>query len=267
MARHGPMPRDSGLAVQPRQVAKLLGMTGPGADPGGRPATARVPRTRPARGLDRAIRRTCSPADEKIDWLAVIRGLSQRRSRPVGGRGRGGIPALALAAQIVLCGAAWAGSFADCARDAADEDLAAKSEFQRALRALIVRERPEFEALATVYMELQILLAEAQWAKLDYLLAHDPDRIDAAHGLGRFRTFEWSEEDAAGFLQADPSNRAMTDRIATLTEQNNEHPDWPELRAYFASELARSPDFTGLMARFGDQQEATDALLATCRRD
>jgi hypothetical protein len=174
---------------------------------------------------------------------------------------------ISVAIQVAVGGAAWAGAFADCVRDAADRNLVAKTAFQSGLRDLIVRDRPELESLATVQMELQILLAEAWRAKFDHLLTHDPARIDTANGLGRFSNFPWTDADSADFKEESRSYRRLELRISTLEDQNNGHPDWPELRAHFRSELSQDPDFEALMTRFQTEQATVKAVIAQCRHD
>lgn len=174
---------------------------------------------------------------------------------------------ISFAIQIAIGGTAWAGGFADCVRDAASEDLANKTEFQRGLRDLVVQKRPEFESLATVNMEFQILLAERRRAKFDHLLKHDPNRIDTTNGLVQFSNFEWFNEDSARFMDESSSYRDLEFRISTRQEQNNDHPDWPDLRQHFRSELSQSPDFKALMARFQTRQSNVEAGIAQCQHE
>lgn len=174
---------------------------------------------------------------------------------------------ISFAIQIAIFGTAWARGFADCVRDAASRDLVAKTEFQRDLRDLIVQKRPEFESLATVNMELQIMLAEARRAMFDYLLRHDPNRIDTTNGLVQFSNLEWFDEDSAKFMEESSSYRELEYRISALQEQNNDHPDWPKLREHFRSELSQSPDFKALMARFQTRQSNVEAVIAQCHPD
>lgn len=167
---------------------------------------------------------------------------------------------------IGLLGCARADAFADCVRDAAGKDLAAKSEFQRGMRDLIVARRPQFKSVADVNMRLQVLLAERQYARLEYLLRHDVGRIETTKGLGRFGNFAWSGEDTRNFVETSRSNRARERKIETLRRRNNEHPDWPKLRRYFRSELNESPNFKGLMTRFRRRHREIEVTLAACRR-
>jgi len=171
------------------------------------------------------------------------------------------------AIQIAIGGTAWAVGFADCVRDAASKDLMAKREFQRDLRDLIVQNRLEFEALATVNMELQILLAEARRAMFDYLIVNDPDRIDTTNGLVQFSNFDWFDEDSAKLMEESASYRELENQIALVQEQNNKHPDWPKLREYFRSDLDQSPNFKALMVRLQSRRSEVESLIAQCDHD
>jgi hypothetical protein len=174
---------------------------------------------------------------------------------------------LVIAVPIVAMGATRAAPFEDCVRDGANRNFEAKTAFQRDLRDLIARNRPEFESLATVSMELQFLLAEARLAKVDYLLRHDANRIDTTKGLARFSNFEWSEADSAKLITEDSSFAELESRISTLRERNDNDPDWPQLRAYFRAELGQSPDFKAIMARFQSRQSDVENVIAECHHD
>ncbi len=179
----------------------------------------------------------------------------------------GALLGLSFAIHAATSGPASADAFADCVRGTVSADMVAKVEFQRELRNLIVQNRPGFEALATISMQLQILYAESRRRKFDYLLAHDPDRIDTANGLSRFSNFAWSDQDSNNFMAESNTYRDLETRISQKKDQNNSHPDWPEMRAYFRSGLTQSAEFSGVMARFQDQQAEVEADVARCRRN
>lgn len=193
--------------------------------------------------------------------------MSNQLVRIMSSRGLAASIGISFAIQIAVGGTALAGGFADCVRNAASEVLVAKTEFQHDLRSLIVQKRPDFELLATVSMELQFLLAEARRAKFDYLLGHDPNRIDTTNGLAQFSNFEWSDEDGAKFMEKSSSYRELEHRISTQREQNDGHSDWPKLREYFRSELNQSQDFKALMARFQTRQSNVEAMIEQCHHD
>ena len=174
---------------------------------------------------------------------------------------------IAVTIQFGLGGVAHGDAFADCIRQAASVSLAARTEFQRDLRDLIVKQKPEFKTLATINQDLQIRLAEARFAKYDYLLEHARERIDTNHGLSRFGNFEWSDEDTEKFKNESDSYRALETRIAALRAQNDGHPDWPELREHFRSYLNSSEAFKDLMVRLQVGQNEVEATLANCDRD
>jgi len=167
---------------------------------------------------------------------------------------------------IAASSAASADAFADCVRAVASQDLASRAAFQRDLRDLVVGQRPEFAALADINMELQTLLAQAQRVRLDYLLEHAPGRLDTASGPAGLTNFDWSDADQAHLMAASGAYRALGARLATARESNNGHPDWPEMRAYFRSQLSRGADYAAIMARLQDRQKDIAAALAQCRR-
>lgn len=168
---------------------------------------------------------------------------------------------------VAISGTAWANGFADCVRDAASKHLMAKRQYQGNLRDLIVENHPEFQSLANVNMELQILLAEARQVMFEYLLAHDPDRIDTNNGVSRFSNFDWFDEDSTKLVEESVSYRELDSRISTLQEQNNSHGDWPKLREYFGKELIQTPEYRALAARLQTRQSEVAAAIALCRRD
>lgn len=168
---------------------------------------------------------------------------------------------------VATGGTVWANGFADCVRDAASKHLTAKRQYQGDLRELIVENRPEFQSLANVNMELQILLAEARQAMFEYLLAHDPDRIDTNNGVTRFSNFDWFDEDSTKLMEESGTYRELDSRISTLQEQNNSHRDWPKLREHFRNELSQTPEYRALAARLQTRQNEVAAAIALCRRD
>ena len=182
------------------------------------------------------------------------------------GRRAAALFAISLAIGSTIAAPARAGVFADCARDAAGRELAAKTGFQRGLRDLIVRQRAAFKPLADVNMALQIAYAEARRAKFDYLLKHDAGRVDTTAGLSRFTNFAWSDADTEKLRAESRLYQALEKRLATLKEQNNAHPDWPQMRQYIRGTLAQSPDFKILMARFQARQKEVAAMISKCRQ-
>lgn len=175
---------------------------------------------------------------------------------------------IALAAFLALCAGqtARADEWSDCVRGAASAMLAASTEFQRGLRDLVVRHRPEFDALATISRDLQVKLAELRRAEIDYLLSHDRDRINTGNGLSRFSNFGWSDADTDKFARESEPFRRLSTEAAALRKANDTHPDWPAMRNYFRSGLNASPDFKALMDRLRRAHSAVEARLAGCRR-
>jgi hypothetical protein len=173
--------------------------------------------------------------------------------------------AAVISVLLTLTAPAGADEFTDCVRRVAAQDLAAKRDYQASLRALVVNKRPDFAALAKLNMDLQIALAEARKAQLDYLSEHQPKRIDTAEGLSKFTNFDWSTADDAKLTQADSAYRQLNERITGLKETNNGHPDWPAMRELFRGDLAQSRGFKALMAGFATRQNAVESMLGGCR--
>lgn len=174
---------------------------------------------------------------------------------------------IVVAIQFGFDGVARGDAFADCIREAASVNLAARTEFQRDLRNLVVEQKPELTTLATINRNLQIRLAEARFAKYGFLLEHARERINTKNGLSGFSNFEWSDEDTEKFKNESDSYRALETEIAALRAQNDGHPDWPELREHFRSYLNSSEEFEDLMVQLQVGQNEVEATLANCDRD
>jgi len=178
-----------------------------------------------------------------------------------------GFPAAVLMSLAVNATFTSAAEFVNCLEDVAAWDLAAKRNYQTGLRDLVVREAPRFAELAALNMELQIALAEAQHAKLLYLLQSAPERLTTNAGLGAFTNFNWSAEDNAVLSESDDSFAELQDKIESLSERNDGHADWPALRALVRDELARSDTFKEITARFMTARTEAEVQLAICESD
>jgi len=161
--------------------------------------------------------------------------------------------------------ASQATQFNDCITAAVATDLAAKTAFQTALRDLLVREKPGFRGLANLNMDLQIALAQSRQTRLVHLVHTDPSRLAAGGDISQLSNFDWTSEDAARLAQADSHHRKLADNILKLTQRNNGHPQWPELRRYFAEVLATLPEFTAIMANLRDGRRKAEQQLQICR--
>ena len=158
-------------------------------------------------------------------------------------------------------------AFVACASHAAATNLEAQTRFQQQLRDHVADTRPALVPLATLNMDLQIALAELRRAKIEYLLARNPDRIETRLGFARFTNFGWSETDETKFLAESDENKAMQERVAQLSARNNGHADWPELRKYFRDMLGIDEGFKAIMAEKSANRRNVEELLEGCRRD
>ena len=151
--------------------------------------------------------------------------------------------------------------------EVAARDLDATVAFQRGLRDLVLRDKPEFEALASLNMELQIALFEARALETAYLARRDPARIKTAEGLSAFRNFEWSAQDEAALARESAQYLDLAERIAGLREGNDGHPDWPALRDHFGKQVRPDPAFKALMARPSESGAGFGQALQACRAE
>lgn len=170
-----------------------------------------------------------------------------------------------LSLQSFMQAPAPAASLAECLEDVARSDFAAKSKHQNDLRDLLVARRPGFTALADINRDVQLLFAEMRFARFQYLISRDPERLDRANGLSGFRNFNWTDEDLQRLLADNPSYRAQVERLEALKVQNNGHPDWPAMRAFVREELSRDGDFKQLIAAFQEHSTKAEARLLECR--
>ncbi len=172
---------------------------------------------------------------------------------------------LFLSLQVANSDVAAADEFISCLEDVAKADLAAKTAYQQGLRDLIVERRPDFSELADINRDIQVLFAEMRFARLDYLLANAPERLERAQGLSQFRNFDWTEEDVGKLTASTPAYQTQIARLEALKVQNQDHPDWPDMRAFVKGEMSEDGALVQLTATFVEHNAAMDAQLTDCK--
>ncbi len=173
--------------------------------------------------------------------------------------------AVALSSQSLMEAPGAAEGGVACLRAVAAADLAAKSAHQKDLRDLVVRQRPEFTALADINRDLQVLLAEMRFARFEHLLSSAPGRLDSTNGLSAFRNFSWTDDDLKEVMAASPDYRAQAERLEELKAQNNGHPDWPAMREFVRQEFSEEGPFKELIVAFQEHNAALETRLSDCR--
>lgn len=118
--------------------------------------------------------------------------------------------------------------------------LAAGQEWQRGLRDLIVKTRPD---LATLAMEQQLALLDRRQAQFQYLLRTDVRRIHTREGLSSLLNFDWTDADA-----------------------QQGHRDWPVLRDHVRTVSSTTPDFQALLKRLQERELEIEGRLKECPR-
>lgn len=172
---------------------------------------------------------------------------------------------LVLSLQVAKATSAVGDDFTTCLGETARADLAGKAAYQCGLRDLIVERQPGFAALADLNRDIQVLFAEMRFARMDYLLSTRPEGLDGLNGLSRFRNFDWTEEDLEGLTAARPDYGDQIARLEVLKTKNQDHADWPALRAFIKGELSQDAAFSRLTAEFMEHNAAMETRLADCQ--
>lgn len=142
----------------------------------------------------------------------------------------------------------------------------AQRDWQLSLKDLIVLSRPDFGELGSLSTELQLAMIEQAQARFRYLVTRDAKRVRADGDLSQFVNFEveWTVADETALLAADPEYGALRAKIDSLRALNDGHPDWPALRAYWATELSQRAEYTEALKRFERRQTELEEELGNC---
>ena len=143
-----------------------------------------------------------------------------------------------------------------------DRYLAAQTRWQDNLAAMMIKNKPEFTAIATAQRDHQHALIALKRARFNYLVSQHPERLD--HGeLGRFTNFTWSEADTAAARENDASYKALEDQVTLTRAVNDGQADWDAFRDFFRTEIAPSEAFKQELSRFQAELEEIkrDAMM------
>jgi hypothetical protein len=174
--------------------------------------------------------------------------------------------AVAVAVAVVaFCVPARAGTFRECAERAYAQAVAASQEWQRGLRDLTVKVRPDFAALASLAMEQQLARIDRRQAQFRFVLRTDVRRVHTGEGLASFRNFDWTEADGEVLRQQSTAYVAIERRVLELDRQSQARRDWPALHEYVKRSLGTSPAFQGLLKRVEAREGEIELLLKSCQ--
>ena len=143
----------------------------------------------------------------------------------------------------------------------------AQRAWQVSLKNLIVSARPDYDELVSLSAELQLAMIEENQARFMYLITQQSDRVRSAGDLSQLVNLggaQWTSGDEKALLAVDLKYRALSARTDSLRRLNDGHPDWPALRAYFASELSKRVDYAEALERFQKRQAELEEELANC---
>jgi hypothetical protein len=157
-----------------------------------------------------------------------------------------------------------AATFEECVRRASGLDLEAKTVYQRGTHDLIVRNKPEFAALAAINRDLRITRAWARAARYVWLLRHDATRIRPGRGLSAFRNFDWNPEDETAFRESNAVYDTQSRRIESLAKANDGNAGWPALREYFTGTLFQNQEFRTLTKHLNESDRLVAEIIAVC---
>ncbi len=134
------------------------------------------------------------------------------------------------------------------------------------LQDLIVSSRPDYEELVSLSADLQLAMIERSQARFVYLLTQQSDQISSTGDLSQLVKvgLRWTPADEQALLAVDLKYEALSARVDSLRTLNDGHPDWPDLRAYFASELSTRADYTEVLERFQKRQVELEEELTRC---
>jgi hypothetical protein len=173
--------------------------------------------------------------------------------------------ALLVVVFVVLSVPARAETFSECAERAYAQAASASQEWQRSLRDLLVKVRPDLAPLVTLEMEHQLALIDSRQARFRFLLRTDARRVLTRDGLAAFRNFDWTEADAGVLRQQTPGYVAIEQNVAELGRQVRAHADWPAMRDYVGTILSANPQFQHLLKRFQERERGIEPVLRTCQ--
>ena len=115
-----------------------------------------------------------------------------------------------------------------------EQQANAQKTWQVGLAKLLVTKAPQFKGLIELQRDLQLTFIDMRSMKYHYLLENDRGRITRDSGWSAWANFEWSSEDDAKLEAEEPGYVKLGIRKRTLSEKNQGHPSWPELRKVFA---------------------------------
>ena len=171
----------------------------------------------------------------------------------------------------MLFAAVYVGTAADSAAQACLESLylsyaEAQRTWQLSLKDLIASSRSDLEELGSLWTELQLATIEQAQARFRYLVSQDPTRVPTDGNLSQFVNFgtEWTVGDEAALSATDMEYAALNARIDSLRTLNDGHPDWPALRAYWATELSKRAEYAEALERFERRQAELEEELGNC---
>ncbi len=162
---------------------------------------------------------------------------------------------LVMASEPVLAAPDWS-----CLESALQKELERKLTFQDEFAEMVSAKRPEFADIARKGAETSKANFEMRYSRIAWLWSTNPSRFAEPDA---FWSFAWSEDDMANWLEADPDNPAMLERVEGYQESLRDDPELADFRTYVSEKSTVSP-YLELYTAFGEDIRADRNKVAIC---
>jgi hypothetical protein len=136
--------------------------------------------------------------------------------------------------------------------------------YQVGLRDLVVSHRSDFAPLAEINMEFQNAMARLRAAQIVWLADNHPDWLKTDEGGNTFLNFSWPKGMQNTFIDTDPGHLELDAEVQKWVTMNEDHPDWPVLRAWMSSEGVKLPEFLAFTEKLTKSRHTLDLHLQGC---
>ncbi len=136
--------------------------------------------------------------------------------------------------------------------------------YQVGLRDLANSHRLDFASLAEINMEFQNTMARLRAAQIVWLADNHPDWLKTDEGGNAFLNFSWPKGMQDAFMEADTGHLTLDAEVQKWGALNEDHPDWPALRAWMGSEGVNLPEFSTFTEKLTKSRQILDLHLRGC---
>lgn len=153
-----------------------------------------------------------------------------------------------------------------CLRDVVEMRRAAFVRFQNALHDLLVRDSPEFAAVADVNRDMQVTFNALRSRRLFFMIETKPERFRELEDLSAFMNLQMDKADESTLEGRDTDYRNLLAEQARHKERTRARSDWDAVRTRFRAIAAEDPDYTASVAQHQAAYGAAEARFLECRK-